>query len=140
MKKFSYFAIRFLQTKITFIFFKKWVRWRTTKFLCLWNRLLVPSFAYSWRWHDLSELSKHKLMKRKFAISVVRPLSSWWQQHLGKTYSLQCQNGVMASDSFAIRETKSCRQHVSFVLRLTLGNQVPFWLNGEGRIVNDENK
>ena len=38
-------------------------------------------------------------------------LSSWWQQRLGKTYSLRYQNKAMISDFFAYRKTKTCRQH-----------------------------
>ena len=62
----------------------------------------------------------YKLMKLNFTICSVLSLSSWWQQLLGKTYGLQCQNGLMVSDLFAFRKTKSCRQHALLVLRLTL--------------------
>ena len=59
-------------------------------------------------------------MKLIFAICLVLSLSSLWQQPLRKTYGLQCQIGVMVSDSFAFRETKNCRQHVLLVLWLAL--------------------
>ena len=36
-------------------------------------------------------------------------LSSSWQQILGKTYGLWCQNGVLVNDSFAFSKTKSCK-------------------------------
>ena len=39
-------------------------------------------------------------------------LRSWWQQPLGKTWVLQCQNGAMTHIS---RKTKSCRQHALFL-------------------------
>ena len=50
-------------------------------------------------------------MKRNFAICLALLLSSWWQQPLGRTYGLQCQNGVMVNDSFASSKTKRFRQH-----------------------------
>ena len=54
----------------------------------------------------------HKLMKLNFIICSVLSLSSRWQQLLGKTYGLQCQNGyLMVGDLFAFRKTKSFRQH-----------------------------
>ena len=59
-------------------------------------------------------------MKLNLAISSVLSLSSWWQQALGKTYALRCQNGVMVSDSFVFSKTKSCRQHALLLLRLEL--------------------
>ena len=59
-------------------------------------------------------------MKLNLAICSVLSLSSWWQQPLGETYGLQCENKVMVSDSFVFKKTKSCRQHVLLVLRLTL--------------------
>ena len=62
----------------------------------------------------------YKLMKLNFAICSVLSLSSWWQQLLAKTCSLQYQNGLMVSDLFAFRKTKSCRQHALLVLRLAL--------------------
>ena len=62
----------------------------------------------------------YKLTKLNFTICSVLSLSSWWHQLLGKTHSLQCQNGLMFSDLFAFRKTKSCRQHALLVLRLTL--------------------
>ena len=67
----------------------------------------------------------HKLMKLNFTICSVLSLSSWWQQLLGKTYGLQCQNGLMVSDLFAFRKTKSCRQHALLVLGSTLVTYVP---------------
>ena len=62
----------------------------------------------------------YKLIKRNVTICSVLSLSSWWQQHLGKNYGLQCQNGFMVSTLFAFRKTKSCRQHALLVLRLKL--------------------
>ena len=47
-------------------------------------------------------------------------MSSCYQQPLGKTYGLLCQNEVKVSDSFAFMKTKSCRQHSLLLLRLTL--------------------
>ena len=38
---------------------------------------------------------------------------------LEKNYSLRCQNGVMVSNSFVFRKSKSCGQLVLLVLRLT---------------------
>ena len=48
-----------------------------------------------------------------FKSTLLHPISqnalkSWWQQPLGKTWVLQCQNRVMTHIS---RKTKSCRQH-----------------------------
>ena len=57
----------------------------------------------------------YKLMKLNFAMFLVLFLSSWWQQTLGKTYGLRCQNGVLVSDSFAFTKTKSCKQHALLV-------------------------
>ena len=60
-------------------------------------------------------------MKLNLAICSVPSLSSWWQQPLGKTYAIRCQNGVMVSDSFVFSKTKSCRQQDALlVLRLAL--------------------
>ena len=59
-------------------------------------------------------------MKLNFAICLALSLSSWWQQPLGKTYGLLCQNGVIASDCFASRNPKRFRQHAVLVLRLPL--------------------
>ena len=39
-------------------------------------------------------------------------LRSWWQQPLGKTWALQCQNEAM---TYISRKTKSCRQHALFL-------------------------
>ena len=50
-------------------------------------------------------------MKLNFAICLVLSLNLWWQQPFGNTYGLQCQNGVMVSDSVAFRKTNSCTQH-----------------------------
>ena len=55
-------------------------------------------------------------MKHNLGICLVPSLSSWWQQSLGKTYGLGCQNGVIVSESFAFRKTKSRRQHTLLVL------------------------
>ena len=44
-------------------------------------------------------------------------LRSWWQQPLGKTWVLQCQNGAMTHIS---RKTKSCRQHALFLWSVKL--------------------
>ena len=49
-----------------------------------------------------------KLMKLNFTICPVLSLRTWWQQLLGKTFGLHCQNGLMVSDLFAFRKTKSC--------------------------------
>ena len=77
-------------------------------------------------------------MKLNFTICSVLLLSSWWQQPLGKTYGLQYQNGLIVSDLFAFRKTKTCRQHALLVLRLTLTTKVPLSLSGEGQVVNDK--
>ena len=55
----------------------------------------------------------YKLMKLNFATCVVFSLISWRQHPSGKIGSLRCQNGVIASDSFAFRKTKSCRNILS---------------------------
>ena len=55
------------------------------------------------------------MKKLIFAICSVLPLSSWWQQPLGKTYCLRCRFGVMVSNSFAFEGTKNCRQHTALV-------------------------
>ena len=80
-------------------------------------------------------------MKLNLAIYTVLSLSLWWQQPLEKPYGLWCQNGVMVSDSFDFRKTKSCRQHallVHLVLRLALVIYVLLWLNGKVQILNDQ--
>ena len=59
-------------------------------------------------------------MELDFTICSVLSVSSWWQQLMGKTHGLHCQNGLMVSDLFAFRKTKSCRQHALLVLRLML--------------------
>ena len=64
-------------------------------------------------------------MKLNFTICSVLSLSSWWQQPLGKTYSLRYQNRLMVSDLFAFRKTKSCRQHALLMLRMALVTKVP---------------
>ena len=45
-------------------------------------------------------------------LHLVWVLLSWWQQPLGKTWVLQCQNGAMTHIS---RKTKSSRQHALFL-------------------------
>ena len=77
-------------------------------------------------------------MKLNFAICLVLSLSSWWQQPLGKTYGLFCQNGVMVSDCFASRNPKRFRQHVLLVLTLTLVTLVPLSLNVRRQIAYDQ--
>ena len=59
-------------------------------------------------------------MKLDLAICSVLSLSSWWQQPLRETYGLRCENRVMVSDSFVFKKTKSYRQPVLLVLRVTL--------------------
>ena len=44
-------------------------------------------------------------------------LRSWWQQTLGETWVLQCQNVAMTHIS---RNTKSCRQHALFLRPIKL--------------------
>ena len=46
-------------------------------------------------------------MKLNFIICSVLSLSSWWQQPLGQSYGLRCQNGAMVSDLFAFSCTYS---------------------------------
>ena len=52
-------------------------------------------------------------MKLNFIICSVLSLSSWWQQPLGQSYGLRCQNGAMVSDLFAFRKTRSCTYSLS---------------------------
>ena len=61
----------------------------------------------------------YKLMKLDFASYLLLSLRSWWEQLLGKTYGLQCQDGAMVSDSSSFKKIKSCRQNSLLVLRLT---------------------
>ena len=70
----------------------------------------------------------YKRTKLNFVICSILSLCSWWQQPLAKTYGFRCQNGVIVSDSFAFGKTKSYRQHVLLVLRMTLLNCLR-WLN-----------
>ena len=72
-------------------------------------------------------------MKLNLAICSVLSLSSWWQQHLGKTCGLQCQNGVTVCDSFVIRKNRSRRQHSLLVLRLRLVIQMHIVTEWQGR-------
>ena len=81
-----------------------------------------------------SVLMKLIIMTLNFVICSILSLTSWWQQPLGKTYGLRCQNGVIVGDSFAFRKTKSFRQHALLVLRLALVNYLPLC---QGQIVND---
>ena len=46
-------------------------------------------------------------MKLNLFICSVLLLSSWWQQPLGKTNDLRCQNGVMVSDSFLLGKPRA---------------------------------
>ena len=49
-------------------------------------------------------------MQLNFAICLVLSLTSWWQQTLRKTCGLRCQDGVLVSDCFAFKKSKSYRQ------------------------------
>ena len=82
---------------------------------------------------------QYKLMKPNFVICLALLFSSsWWEQHLGKSYDLRWQNGAMISDYFAFKKTKSCRQHALLELRLRLLTKVPLWLHGVGQIIIDQ--
>ena len=79
----------------------------------------------------------YKLMKLNFTIWSVLSLSSWWQQLLGRIYGLQCQNGLMVTDLFAFRKTKSCRQQALLALRLPLATETQTSLTFKGGRVGD---
>ena len=54
-----------------------------------------------------SVLMKLIIMTLNFVICSILSLTSWWQQPLGKTYGLRCQNGVIVGDSFPLEKRRA---------------------------------
>ena len=92
---------------------------------------IVTNFLFAKVFHSVPCIY-YKPMKRNFVVWSVPSLSSWWQQPLGKTYGLRCQNRVMVSDSFVFRKTKSCTQHSFLVLRFDVGDLSAFVTESRG--------
>ena len=112
------FLILLNQTKTNLsIFFNNWVNRRKRNFFCQKGSALVYGVEYCIKYVLICAIYTANMTY--CGISLQLNLGLWWQQLLGKAYSLRYLNEAMIIDSFVFTRAKSCRQYDLFMESIT---------------------